>query len=435
MNKDLLNQLPANEQPMASELNSIIDQMQLSPTFQWELETQLVEAANKKNQPAQRWLIEIFPAMGWAVLALCAVFLLNWTIRSLANISPAATESSEPEISFASSVRQGNACSDPLALAHNFQVYLTNEDKTGFVALDQQKSIGELRSFAWSPDGQQLAIVGNTTGQGNIAITDFSKSLEYLLYSAEIGYLRDAVWSQDGKQLLLWSSQNNSAVYVTSADGTDPIERQLAVQILGRPQFAPGDESIVFYGANSSSAGLLEAKLDGSQTRLISALMEDASGFAFSPDGSRLAYMDMDRTSGGAVLMVQELETRAIIAMLGSLPIPKGSGASIPNAANLSWSQDGRFLVFEFGRNESDRAIYLAYADGTEFIKVADSAHAPAITADGKCLAYIRNDQVFLLNLTGISSTSPIPTPVLLAELPAGRSAADFRLDKLGWRP
>jgi len=71
--------------------------------------------------------------------------------------------------------------------------------------------------------------------------------------------------------------------------------------------------------------------------------------------------------------------------------------------------------------------------DGADPVKVADSAHAPAISADGRCLAYISNKQVFLLDLTDISLTSTTVVPVLLAELPVGRSIADFRLDKLQW--
>jgi len=81
------------------------------------------------------------------------------------------------------------------------------------------------------------------------------------------------------------------------------------------------------------------------------------------------------------------------------------------------------------------RLTHHARADGMGLVKVADSAHAPAISANGKCLAYISNKQLFLLDLTNVSVTSTSGTPLLLADLPAGRSNADFRLDKLQWRP
>jgi LysM repeat protein len=98
----------------------------------------------------------------------------------------------------------------------------------------------------------------------------------------------------------------------------------------------------------------------------------------------------------------------------------------------LSWSPDGQSLVFELGRNAGDRAIYMAFLDRTELLILAESAHAPAISSDGNCLAFIKNQQVFLLDLTSVSSTV-LPTPLLLADLPTGRGQADFRLDKLGW--
>ena len=234
---------------------------------------------------------------------------------------------------------------------------------------------------------------------------------------------------------MLWSSQNDSSLYLVNAGGTDLVEKPLDMQILSTPQFSPNNESIIFYGANASSDGLFEVMLDGSQTRMINDLVEDESAFAFSPDGSRLAYIAMDRVSGKAILMVHNVETETVISFPGSLPIPKGLGSSIPEAANLSWSQDGDKIVFEFGRSQTDRAIYLAPLDGTELIKLADSSHAPAISAYGNCLAYIRNKQVFLLDLTSISATSIPGVPVLLAELPIGRAIADFRLDKLQWQP
>jgi Tol biopolymer transport system component len=139
--------------------------------------------------------------------------------------------------------------------------------------------------------------------------------------------------------------------------------------------------------------------------------------------------MEMDRALGEARLMVEDIVSSSQ-STIASLPVLKGSGSSIPASANLSWSPDGKSLVFEFGRGNADRVIYLASVNGTSLVKLADSAHAPAISADGKCLAYISDEQVFLLDLTVDSAA-----PVLLADLPPGREISDFRLDKLGWRP
>jgi Tol biopolymer transport system component len=210
------------------------------------------------------------------------------------------------------------------------------------------------------------------------------------------------------------------------------VENQLNVRILDTPQFWPDGSSIVFYGADKNLTGLFEMMLIDSDVALINSSVEGASSFAFSPDGSRLAYMEYDREVGEVRLVLEEFTAREI-TILGTLPIPKGSGSSVPETANLSWSADGEYLVFDFGRDRSDHAIYLAHADGTELIKIADSAYAASISADGKCLAYISEDQVFLMDLTGVSSGSTTSDPVLLAKLPTGRGIPDFKQDRLQW--
>jgi hypothetical protein len=443
MNKELLNQIPLDEQPTASKLFSTAETMKVPHTFQWKLETELMEAYKTKTKPLQSRVGKLTRSVGWALLALGGIVILSWAIRSvLPDQIPAEGGTSNPQIPFELNVKEGNICTAPLAVAHNFSVSLTNADKTGFIMLDEQKNIGELRSFAWSPDGRQLAIVGNTTGQGNIYLTNsMGKPLQPVLVNSELGYLMGTSWSQDGKLLVIWSVQNNKVVYLLHASGIGFVKRDLPVQIFETPQFTPGQESITVYGADSSLVdGLLQIMLNSSRTTnspqitMISDLVEDEGSFAWSPDGMRLAYIEMDRSLGEANLVVHQRDTGDKV-VIASIPIPKGSGSSIPSSANLSWSPDGKTLAFEFGRGGTDRAIYLAYMDGAEQVKVADSAHAPAISADGRCLAYISNKQVFLLDLTNISPTSTPGTPVLLADLPIGRAIADFRMDKLQWRP
>jgi Tol biopolymer transport system component len=162
--------------------------------------------------------------------------------------------------------------------------------------------------------------------------------------------------------------------------------------------------------------------------------VEDESSYAFSPDGSRLAFMEYHRDVGEAQLYLLHLTTQDVV-IAGSLPIPKGSGSALPETANLSWSADGQYLVFDFGRNAADRAVYLAKADGTGMIKVVDAAYTPGISADGRCLAYISNKQVFLLDLAEVAGDPTTATPVRLADLPTGRGTPNTKLDKLQWSP
>ena len=162
MNKDLLEQLPTEEQPIASKLNSLVEDMQLSQSFQWELEAQLMDRA-KTTRPTQSWFTKMMLPVGWGIAAICAILLLNWAIHSLVPAQPSAGATPIPQASFEDKVRRGEICTGPLALAHGFDVFLTNTDKTKFTTLDAGKSIGELRSFIWASNGQQLALVGNTT--------------------------------------------------------------------------------------------------------------------------------------------------------------------------------------------------------------------------------------------------------------------------------
>jgi len=203
MNKDILNQLTADEQHAASKIVEAAETMQVSPTFRWDLETQLMEKYKTQRQSIQGWFTKFAGNMGWAFLAIGVVFLLSWTIRSLVpNLSAASNTTPTPMNSFEQNVRAGNICRGPLAVAHNYSVALTNQAKTGFITLDEQETIGELRSLVWSPDGKQLALVGNTTGTGNIYLTDSTgSSLQPVLANSELGYLMDAAWSHDGQQL------------------------------------------------------------------------------------------------------------------------------------------------------------------------------------------------------------------------------------------
>ena len=435
MNRNLRTHLATDEQQIASKLESVAEDMKLSSDFQWDLEHQLIDVYKTRTKSAQSWQSSMMPVLGWAIIAIGAIVLLSWTLHSRApELPPAAPATAVPELSFEASVRQGDICFGSLALVHEFSAFLTNEDKTSFVPLDTASSIGEVRSIVWSADGKRLAVIGNTTGSGTIYIAEPEGGQnEHVLSGSNIGYLWDAAWSRDGQQFVIWLPQKN-ALYLVNSDGTGLVEKKVGVQILGNPQFAPDGNSLVFYGGDMTATGLFEITLTDSVLTLITPSLEDESGFAFSPDGSLLAYIEHDRDDGEARLFTADMKTGER-AILGTWPIPDGSGAALPEAANLSWSPDGSFLVFDLGYFASQRAVYLVRANGSGLAQILESGYAPTISSDGRCLAFISGKQVFLLDLAETLSNSSPATPVLLANLPFGRSHADTKLDKLQWRP
>ena len=430
MNKEIFDQLPADEQPVAEKLNSVSENMKVPQAFQWNLESQLMDAYQKKSQPNNGWFSKLIVPAAWTLAAVLGIFVLTWAIRSLVPSEQVGVAASNTEVPFETQVRQGDICEGSLAVAHGFSVALTNEDKTAFMPFEQEEPGSELRSFIWSTDGKQLTVLGNIRGSGNIYLTD-SSGLDFqpVFTDSQLGYLFYFAWSRDGKQFITWSLDNQKNIYLFNVDGSDVKEVPLGMQILGTPQFSPDGKSIFSRGADTSTSGLFEFALDGSQIRVISKQLEDESGFVWSPDGLKLAYFEMDRQSGEARLILENTSSESKVT-LGTLPIPKGSGSSIPNVANLSWSHDGTKIIFEFGRYAQDRSIYIANADGSGMVKVVDSAHAPTISTDGKCLAYISNKQVFVLDL----STSSFE-PILLTDLPSPRGTVTFSLDKLQWQP
>jgi Tol biopolymer transport system component len=435
MNKEILDQLPADEKSVIEKLNFVSENMKVPQAFQWTLESQLMDAYQNKSQPGKGWFSKIIVPVAWTLAIVAGVALMNWMIRPLVPPEQSQPASSSTEVPFETQVRREDICKGPLAVAHGFSVALTNDDKTAFIPLDADRAIGELRSFAWSVDGDQLAVLGNTTGNGNIYITDSSGApLQPVLARSELGYLYAFAWSRDGSQFVTWSGQNNMEIFLFNADGSGLTENQLDVHILGTQHFWPDGSSLVFFGSDEAYSGLYEAYFANMETALINSYVTYDGSYAFSPDGTQVAMMEYDRENGEARLVSLELTTREQ-TVLGSFPIPKGSGSSLPETANLSWSQDGTKLVFEFGRGVEDRAIHLAYADGSGMIKLADTAHAPAISADGKCLAFIRNKQVFVIDLENMPPSSTPAEPLFLADLPAPRSSPDFRLDKLQWQP
>lgn len=317
-------------------------------------------------------------------------------------------------------------------LGHDSSVFFIDPTKKDFVEVDESREIGELRAFSWSFDGQSLAVAGVTRGSGNLYLANpVDESLQALVEDPNLGYLSGIAWSWDGAQLLTWESRKPSEFYVVDRETGEVAVYELPGYFIRTLAFAP-DGNVVFDGANQTTAELFRVGLDDLQPELISGLVESAGSYAWSPDGTRLAFFKADRSEGEARLVVEDESGKGVIA---TLPIPTGSGSSIPGTEKLTWTSDGKALVFEFGQCKTRRAVYLAPVDGSGLVKLAEPAYAPAVSPDGRCLAYISEKQVFMMDLAALlENQGEISEPILLGEVPSGRGRSNVDLDRLEWQ-
>jgi Tol biopolymer transport system component/DNA-binding winged helix-turn-helix (wHTH) protein len=269
---------------------------------------------------------------------------------------------------------------------------------------------------AFSPDGNQVAFVwsGEKEGDSDIYVRLVDGG-NWVRLTSHVGDDVNPVWSPDGRTIAFYRSTNDGdGVFLVPSLGG--AERKLTETWANRFGFgmhtwlhwSPGGKWLVLSDKSSTNEPFslfLFSPETGEKRRLTSppaSVIGDCSP-AFSPDGKSVAFV------------------RVISAVVGEVYLVSADGGepeqltfSGEGISNLTWTPDGREIVFSSRYGGKSNLLRIPFEGGTPqwLSESGNSAQYPAFSLRGNRLAWVRNtDNTDIFRITLNSKTEAKEQP------------------------
>ena len=265
------------------------------------------------------------------------------------------------------------------------------------VSITQVTNTGKALGTAISSDGKYVLVVMNESGRNSLWLRNVPTGSDTQVAPSSSGTILSAAFSPDGNYVYFRQAENrlNTDFNLYRAPVLGGTPQTVVHDVDSSISFSPDGRRMAFIRANDPEAGkyrLLAANLDGSiqQVLHVAPLTILARWLAWSPDGQRIAYPELQPENGLSGINLFDLSSGKLHTLTFS---DKAIWEMVWAAAG-----DGLFVIYQQkGPNYRNRQIGFVSVPEGRFRPISRDTNSHAtlsLSSDGRTLATVQQKAI-----------------------------------------
>jgi serine/threonine protein kinase/Tol biopolymer transport system component len=280
-----------------------------------------------------------------------------------------------------------------------------------------QTSRGDVTEAAISLDGRYLAYLTGEVGKSSVRVRQVATGSDVEVVPSEEGLFQGLSFSPDGNYLFYLKRRRDAPAYraLMQVPSLGGASREKAFDVDSRVSFSPEGKYAVFLRGLTSErkTNVVVLDLDTGQERVVTSIAQPhvaTSAPAWSPDGRRIALVDLDTATGGFVSTLAVFDAES--GHKQDVNVTKGAVYE-----SLAWLADGTGIVRsgqDLGTSVARQISIVSYPGGrvrrltndfNDYVQVSTSSGDKAVAA----VRFTRLSNLWLADVSG-SEARPITT-------------------------